>query len=172
MQIDVDHPSNGLDIRNLATAGANAFEGNICLTSVNAPCPSVGPSLTATPNPITVTGNAMVGLTTLTWNAPDAQVVEIHVGKLDGPLFARVSNHGSAPTGSWVSDGMTFYLQDVTAGRPLTSDNTLAIVVVHLQPARSAYFHRVPFLWTLTASTFPVVGLVVAGFYWRRRHYA
>src|SRR5205823_8568279 len=110
-------------------------------------------------------------LTTLTWNAPDAQVVVIHVVRLDGPLFARLRNRRSAPTGSWVSDGMTFYRQDVTAGKPLTSDNTLAILVVHLQPAHSAYFHRVPFLWTLTASTLPVVGLVVAGFYWRRRHY-
>jgi hypothetical protein len=28
---------------------------------------------------------------------------------------------------------MTFYLQDVTGGKPLTADNTLATTVVHLQ---------------------------------------
>ncbi len=33
----------------------------------------------------------------------------------------------------WVSDGLTFYLQDVTGGKPLTSDYTLATLVVHLQ---------------------------------------
>jgi hypothetical protein len=36
-------------------------------------------------------------------------------------------------TDVWVTDGMTFYLQDVTGGRPLTSDYTLATVTVHLQ---------------------------------------
>jgi hypothetical protein len=28
---------------------------------------------------------------------------------------------------------MTFYLQDVSGGKPLISDNTLATLVVHLQ---------------------------------------
>jgi hypothetical protein len=40
----------------------------------------------------------------------------------------------------WVSDGLTFYLQDVTGGKPLTSDYTLATLVVHLQKSGSAYF--------------------------------
>ena len=39
---------------------------------------------------------------------------------------------GSAQTGRWVSDGTTFYLQDVTSGKPLTANNTLATLVVHL----------------------------------------
>jgi hypothetical protein len=93
----------------------------------------IGPSLTAAPNPISVTGNAVVGSTTISWSAPDAQVIEIHLGSPDGPLFTRMGNRGSIETGNWVLDGMTFYLQDITDGKPLTSDYTLAMLVVHLQ---------------------------------------
>jgi hypothetical protein len=32
-----------------------------------------------------------------------------------------------------VTDGMTFYLQDISGGKALTADNTLATVVVRLQ---------------------------------------
>ena len=40
VQLDLDHTStSGLDIKNLADDGANTFQGNICLTAVNAPCP-------------------------------------------------------------------------------------------------------------------------------------
>ena len=43
VQVSVDHTSpGGWDIQNLADDGANTFRGNICLTSVNAPCPAVG----------------------------------------------------------------------------------------------------------------------------------
>jgi hypothetical protein len=34
--------TNGVDIRNLATPGANTFEDNFCLTALNAPCPAIG----------------------------------------------------------------------------------------------------------------------------------
>ena len=93
----------------------------------------IGPLLTASPNPVPVTGNDFLASTTISWSAPDAQVIEIHIGSSDGPLFAFGGNRGSAKTGTWVSDGMTFYLQDVTGGKGLTSDNTLATLVVHLQ---------------------------------------
>jgi hypothetical protein len=116
----------------MATPGANAFEGNTCVTALNAPCPSVGPSLTADPNPVPVGANGH-GQTTISWSAPDARVIEIHIGSPDGQLFTIEGNRGSIQTGQWVSDGMTFYLQDVTAGKPLTSDYTLASLVVHLQ---------------------------------------
>jgi parallel beta-helix repeat protein len=150
VQIAVDHTANeGFDIKNLADAGANAFEGNICRTSINAPCPSVGPSMTANPNPITVAGNAIVGSTTISWNAPDAQVIEIHIGSPDGTLLTQQLNRGAIQTGTWVSDGLTFYLQDVTGGKPLTSDYTLATLVVHLQKSGSAYpdFRGGPHWW-------------------------
>jgi hypothetical protein len=143
VEASVDHPSatSGFDVRNLATPGANTFVGNVCLTSLNAPCPSVGPSLTANPNPIQVAGNAAVGSTTISWIAPDAESVEVHIGSPNGKLIATGWDRGSVQTGLWVSDGMTFYLQDVTGGKPLTSDYTLAELVVHLQQIVTPHRH-------------------------------
>lgn len=44
VQVAVDHTaSSGVDIKNQAAAGANTFEDNVCLTSLNAPCPTVAP---------------------------------------------------------------------------------------------------------------------------------
>jgi hypothetical protein len=96
------------------------------------PGSGIGASLTASPNPIPVKGGAD-GATTISWNAPNATYVEIHIGSPNGPLFAWGENQGSAQTGPWVSDGMTFYLQDVTGAKPLTAANTLATLIVHLQ---------------------------------------
>jgi hypothetical protein len=90
--------------------------------------------LTSSPNPIPVTGNAIVGSTTLSWSAPDATVIEIHIGSPNGKLFTQNGNKGSIQTPPWVSDGMTFYLQDVSGGQAPTADNTIATLVVHLQP--------------------------------------
>jgi len=48
VQVDLDHASaKGVDIKNLAPSGANTFQGNKCLTSVNAPCPAVKRQSTA-----------------------------------------------------------------------------------------------------------------------------
>jgi hypothetical protein len=68
-----------------------------------------GASLTALPNPDPVTAGAL-GTVTLVWKAPNAKLIEIHVGSANGPLFTQDGNKGSATTGAWVSDGMTFYL--------------------------------------------------------------
>ena len=39
VQVSVGSPdTTGVDIRNLATPGANVLEGNICLTAANAAC--------------------------------------------------------------------------------------------------------------------------------------
>jgi parallel beta-helix repeat protein len=139
VQVAVDHTANGgFDIKNLADAGANTFESNICMTSINAPCPAVGVSLTADPNPIPVAGNAVAGATTLSWNASGADTIEIHIGSPNGTLFVQAGNRGSAQAGPWVTDGMTFYLQDVTGGKPLTADYTLATLTVHLQRSSAA----------------------------------
>lgn len=95
-------------------------------------------SLTANPNPIPVTDGTRYGVTTLSWSAPGVSVVEIHIGSPNGPTFATSgwdgnANNGSAQTLLWVPDGMTFYLQDISGGKPLTAANTLATVVVHLK---------------------------------------
>jgi hypothetical protein len=136
VEASVDHASatSGFDVRNLATAGANTFQANICLTSVNGPCPaSAPPSLTASPNPIPVTGNTDLGMTTISWMAPGAEAVEVRVNSTAGPLLVSGGGRGSAETGLWVPDGMIFYLQDVSGGKPLTPENTLATVIVRLQ---------------------------------------
>jgi hypothetical protein len=136
VEASIDHASatSGFDVLNLATPGANTFQANVCLTSVNAPCPAfTPPSLTASPNPIPVTASAAFGMTTISWMAPSAQIVEVRVNSPDGQLFARGGGRGSAQTSVWVADGLTFYLQDVSGGRPLTAENTLATVVVRLQ---------------------------------------
>jgi hypothetical protein len=45
VQVAADHTSNGgADIKNLAAAGANTFEENICVSGINAPCPTVAPT--------------------------------------------------------------------------------------------------------------------------------
>jgi hypothetical protein len=168
----LDNPSSGgVDIKNLASPGANTFEGNICLTSANAPCPSVGVSFTASPNPISVTGNAVVGQTTINWSAPDAQVIEIHIGSPTGPLFARGGNRGSSQTGPWASDGLTFYLQDVTGGKPLTSDYTLATLVAHLQTSSAKSATLLGFKggprWPLAGAVVVLLGFSLA---WVRRN--
>lgn len=169
VEASVDHPSatSGFDVRNLATPGANAFVGNTCVTSINAPCPAIGPTFTANPNPIPVTGS-LLGTTTLSWNVQDADVVEIRVGRPDGPLLTTWGNRGSVQTGAWVTDGMTFYLQDVTGDRPLTADYTLATVVVRLQRPGQAAAWNGRVLLIGGASAVPLLGLVFCGFYWRR----
>jgi hypothetical protein len=93
---------------------------------------SGGASLVAFPNPITLLPGQRYGQTTLYIRAPGASVAEIHVNSPDGPLFARTGPSGSATTGLWVTDGMTFYLQDASQGSP---GRTIAAVAITLQPA-------------------------------------
>jgi len=91
-----------------------------------------GSTVAATPNPIPVALGAY-GATTLNWNIPNAQNVEIHLNSPDGPLLASGTGRGSVQTGAWVRHGTTFYVQNVTGGLPLTSANTLDTIVADLQ---------------------------------------
>jgi uncharacterized protein (TIGR03437 family) len=90
-------------------------------------------SFQASPNPILVAPGTLYGTTTLYWNSPYFGTVEIHIGSPDGPLLAQGLSTGSVTTGPWVTDGMIFYLQDVTNHNPLTLDHTLAAIQTHLQ---------------------------------------
>jgi hypothetical protein len=83
-------------------------------TSSATPTTTDGASLTANPNPIP--GNSP-GVTTITWNAPGAQFIQIRVNSPTGPLFTYDGNSGSIQTGPWTTNGMTFYLIDVTNGK-------------------------------------------------------
>jgi glucose/arabinose dehydrogenase len=93
-------------------------------------------TLTASPNPIYVSDGSGLGSTTIAWDSSGTVGVEVHVGSPSGPLFAA-SGAGpvSAVTGKWVSNGMLFFLQNVTGGRPLTSAHTLASVTVGITNA-------------------------------------
>jgi SAM-dependent methyltransferase len=86
--------------------------------------------ITAEPNPFRPDSEGL-GQTTLSWLAHGTSKVEVHVDAPDGLLFAR---HGpgrySQPTGQWVRDGTTFYLQNVAKGLPLTAENTIATVTL------------------------------------------
>ena len=91
--------------------------------------------LTASPNPIKVCDKTGSGITTLTWTATGTNAIEVRVAKPDGELFAKAVPDGSWKTGKWVGDGMTFYLQDVAGGKPLTPENTIATLVVNVTAA-------------------------------------
>jgi hypothetical protein len=88
---------------------------------------------TFTANPELIISPTGFGTTTLTWNAPGVNEIEIRVGTINGGLLARVGSSGQVTTGPWVTDGMTFYLQDVTGGKGLFPANTLATVMIRLQ---------------------------------------
>lgn len=88
--------------------------------------------LTASPNPIKVCDKTGSGITTISWTATGTNAVEVRVGRPDGDLFAKAVPDGSWKTGKWVGDGMVFYLQDVSGGKPLTAENTIATAVVNV----------------------------------------
>ena len=89
-------------------------------------------TLTASPNPILVAGLADPGVTTLNWWADGTENVQVRVNAPDGPLFAEGGSAGSLATGKWVTNGMVFYLQDVSGGLSLTRANTLATTRVYV----------------------------------------
>jgi hypothetical protein len=100
-------------------------------TSAGAAATTDGAFISASPNPIVIS-SGMVGTTTLTWNAPNAQLVQIRIGGPNGQLFAESGPMGSMATGAWVSQGTVFYLQDVSNGKALTSANTVGTVTIQV----------------------------------------
>jgi hypothetical protein len=88
--------------------------------------------LFATPANIVEADEYGLGVTELSWEIPDGLVVELRVDAPDGPMLTGSSKSGRAKTDRWVRDGMEFFLQDVTGGKPLTRENTLATVKVHV----------------------------------------
>lgn len=97
-------------------------------TSAPAP-PSTGAknaTITADPNPIQVCDGSGTGITKLTWTSVGPAVVEMHVNSPNGDLLARTGANGTATTAKWVTNAMVFYLQDVSGGKSLTPENTLA----------------------------------------------
>lgn len=93
--------------------------------------------ITADPNPIQVADSYGLGATTLRWKVEDVEAIEVRVDAPDGALFSRSGPVGSAETGPWVTDGMVFYLQNVSNGLPLTLAHTLAKVTLKVASAVS-----------------------------------
>ena len=85
--------------------------------------------ITASPNPLIASPKAPDrAAVTLTWVSAAAAATEVRLGRPDGRLLSRGGYEGQRTTGEWVADGMLFYLQNVTGGRPLTLENTLDVV--------------------------------------------
>ena len=100
------------------------------------PSPKIA-TLTANPNPIQVCDGSGLGITTLSYSAEGPTAVEVRVGspKGVGGVLAHAGPKGSAKTGKWVNDGLVFYLQDASVGKPPTPENTLATVTVRITTA-------------------------------------
>jgi hypothetical protein len=126
--------ANGLEffLQDVSQAQPLTTQFTIATQTLGTATPQGGASFQASPNPVIVTAGAGLGSTTFYWSAPSATTVEIHVGAPDGPLFAQGGTQGSATASGWVSDGLMFYLQDVSGGKPLTPANTLATLQTHL----------------------------------------
>lgn len=92
-------------------------------------------TITADPNPIRVCDGSGLGETKLSWTSVGPNRVEVHVSSPDGALFAQTAPTGTSETAKWVTEGMTFYLQDVSGGKPLTAENTLATATLKLTTA-------------------------------------
>jgi hypothetical protein len=103
---------------------------------------SLGDSvLQITNNPIAVPAGQTFATADVTWRTSVSSQVEIHVNAPDGPMLAAGGSTGSAVAAGWATDGMVFYLQDVTltytssnqpVSYPLTLQYTLATATVRL----------------------------------------
>ncbi|KAB2674164.1 MAG: glucose dehydrogenase [Verrucomicrobia bacterium] len=145
--------SNGMVFYLQDVTGGQPLTAANTLASVQVGVVNRGGSLAAAPNPIVVTDGTGLGATTLTWNTTGTALVEVRVGSPTGPLFSRsLTGAWTATTGKWVSNGMVFYLQDISGGLPLTAANTLATVQVGVV-ARSGSIAASPNPVTVTDGT-------------------
>ena len=78
------------------------------------------PTIELDPNPIQVC-EGRVGQTWVSWNASGVESVEVRVSASDGNVFALGPAQGTAQTGLWVRDGMTFYLVDGSSADALAT---------------------------------------------------
>ncbi|HKO96197.1 MAG TPA: hypothetical protein VJU86_04355 [Pyrinomonadaceae bacterium] len=95
--------------------------------------PGKNAAIIAEPNPIRVCDGSGLGRTAIAFTiAPPVEAAEVRVGAVDGGQLASLGRSGHAFTGNWVNDGLVFYLQDITGGKKLTPENTLATLTVNL----------------------------------------
>ena len=111
--------------------GSGKTIATVKVQATSASTPGIGTlksgSIAAIPNPIRVAAGQTLGVTTLTWQATGVSQVQIRVGSPTGPAMTGIDKAtGSAVTGPWVPNGMTFYLQDASSGDSSGAVNTLA----------------------------------------------
>ncbi len=117
-----------MQAHNILPPAASVFSTSNLEARVVKP-PAMG-LISAEPNPFRPDSEGL-GQTTLSWLAHGTTKVEVRVDAPDGLLFARLGpGRHSQPTGQWVRDGTTFYLQDVSKGLPLVAENTIATVTL------------------------------------------
>lgn len=86
-------------------------------------------TLSINPSPIRVSRGQSRGTATLSWQTTGVSQVQIRVNSPTGPPMTGIEGpSGSATTGTWVSNGMIFYLQDASDGNSSGSGKTLATV--------------------------------------------
>jgi glycosyltransferase involved in cell wall biosynthesis len=88
-------------------------------------------SISASPNPIVIYQSGR-RVTNISWTSKKTKKVEIRLGAPDGILFSISGSSGSSITGNWLKNGMIFYLQDVSDGKPLTKANTLDVIKIEV----------------------------------------
>ena len=100
-------------------------------------------SISADPQIIEVPDSSGLGVTEISWTAQHTDAVEVRVESPQGALLARGSASGRVRTGKWVRSGMGFYLQDVSDGKALSPENTLAQVQVVVRSEKRAAGRRI-----------------------------
>jgi hypothetical protein len=118
------------NFKELSNAEVNAY-----LNPVQKSFPKRPGTITADPNPIRVCDGSLLGVTNVSYTFPTGAQVEVRIDTPYGPLFAAPAANGTSTTGKWVSDGMVFLLQDVSDGRFLTEENTMASVKMSVTTA-------------------------------------
>jgi hypothetical protein len=91
-----------------------------------------GTTISANPDPIVTDDGSPLGETSITWST-NAKRVVWRIGKPDGQLFGGGGSSGTVHTGVWVTNGMTFYLQDGDAPDPTSAAATLGSIAISVQ---------------------------------------
>ena len=88
--------------------------------------------LSVSPNPAPFDARGLATVT-LEWTSTGAEATELRLSGPGGTLVSRTAGCGRTETGPWVSDGMTFFLQDASADKARTLGSTLDIARVRVK---------------------------------------
>jgi len=84
------------------------------------------------PGQINVCDGTGLGVANLSWTSTGTSTISIRASAPGGVELTSGGPTGSFTTAKTIDDGTTLYLQNTTGGRPLTSANTLATMVLHV----------------------------------------